>query len=153
MNLQEIIFGLLGDNKMTVQQIVAATLELHPNISTDAIQRAIRHMRGVTICTMYHSPTKTFIFSRMPSIPATKLESSRSASIPASQCEVVAKKVLDGAGIEEVAKLFACKPLTVIRKVQQYCMEQDKELYNSLITGSRKTAAVEDLVQAFTTSH
>lgn len=153
MTLQDKIIGLLSLQSMTLDQIVQEVKKANQNQSVDTIAQIVRRMRGVTICAQYSRKVNGFVYTLMKPQTPSKSELNRSATIPASQCEVVAKKVLDGAKIEEVAAMFSCKPLTVIRKVQQYCMEQDSELYNSLISGNRKTASVQDLVQAFTANH
>lgn len=149
MVLQEAILAVLQQHQcppISLQGIYTGVKNLGFNFSDDQIFSMISRMRGKSLVRFYDIKSQCYCYSIIVEQNEGPLIRT---SIKSSQREVIAKQVLSGKKIEEAAAAFSCRPLTVIRKVQQFCMMQDPDLYHSLIPDSRKTPNIDDLRRAF----
>lgn len=147
MNLQEVILSVLSEkDNLQLCELVRAVSLRKPALSVEQISITIQRMRGQAIARRWRETTNDFHYTILK---VEKDKPTAKVSIKSSVKEVIARQVLNGANIEAAAEQFACRPLTVIRKVQEFCMKQDPDLYVSLVRGERKTATIEDLREAF----
>jgi hypothetical protein len=147
MDLQQVIIETLKLKKsLTLKELLQEVSAQKQNFTSDLILEMIRRMKGKAIVRVYSFKQNDYLYnlnSSDPSIPARK------RVVKSSACEVIARQILKGANIEEAAAHFTCRPLTIIRKVQQFCMTRDPDLYMQCIESNRKTADIDKLRQKF----
>lgn len=148
MELHEVIIQALREKKnLSLQDLLSEVKAVKTNCTNDQILEMIKRMKGKSIVRLFNAKKKDYLYcinvSEVTAIPLRK------PVIKSSSCEVIARQILKGANIEEAAAQFTCRPLTIIRKVQQYCMTRDPELYQACIDGNRKTADINVLRQNF----
>jgi hypothetical protein len=147
MDLQLVIIETLKLKKsLTLQELLQEVSAQKQNFTSDQIFEMIRRMKGKAIVRVYSFKQNDYLYnlnSSDPSIPVRK------RVVKSSACEVIARQILKGANIEEAAANFTCRPLTIIRKVQQFCMTRDPDLYKQCIESNRKTADIDKLRQKF----
>jgi Fe2+ or Zn2+ uptake regulation protein len=148
MELQNLIIQILNEHKsLTYANLLAKVKLTKPNVDKDAVYNVLNKMRGTLIVRTLNPKTKDFLFTPITTKNEKHLE--RCDTVTSAQCEVIARQILLGTNIEEVAAQFTCKPLTIVRKVQQYCMMKDPELYAACIEMNRKTAPIDKLRENF----